>query len=142
MSEANRNRMLNEITAGGVGMHYNEIDNSDKSILARGCDPIMAQKAVIMLSPQLGNPKFVTCTDDNDFLKNITKQKWNIIFFAPGACRYNAAKQPIPGGIETTQGWGLDQYKQFIFEHQGRNIKIVETVDERQIIPLIRQALE
>eukprot|EP00943_MAST-04B_sp_MAST-4B-sp1_P009136 g9136.t1 len=135
-----RSEMLNKIELGANGDQV--INNSGKSILARGCDPVMAERAGEMLPPQLGNPKFITCTNDDDFLEKISNQKWNIVMFAPGACRYNAAKQPIPGGRAATKGWNLDQYKQLVREHQGKNVQIVETVDERQIIPLLRQALE
>ena len=139
-ADTGRDKMINDIglSAEGNGVE----DNSGKSILARGCDPVMAQRAGQMVTPQLGNPKFVACTDDDDFLAKVSNQKWDIVFFAPGACRYSAAKQPIPGGRAATKGWGLAQYKQLIREHQGENIKIVETVDEREIIPLLRAALE
>lgn len=117
-------------------------DNSGKSILVRGCDPVMAQKAGQMVKPKLGNPKFVVCTDDDDFLAKISSQKWDIVFFAPGACRESAAQKPIPGGRAATKGWGLEQYKQLVRDHQGDSVEIVETVLEREIIPLLQAALE
>ena len=138
--DAARDEMLKDIA---MGVNANGVvDHSGKSILARGCDPIMAQRAEKMVTPQLGNPRFVVCTNDDEFLAQITEKKWDIVFFAPGACRYNAAKQPIPGGRVATKGWSLDNYKQLIRERQGENIKIIETVDEREIIPLLRAALE
>ena len=138
-AEDSRTEMLNNIAIGAQGEAV--MDNSGKSILVRGCDPVMAKKAGKMVPPQLGNPKFVACTNDDDFLEKISSQKWDVVFFAPGACRYNAAKQPIPGGRAATKGWGLDQYKQLVRERQGEDVQIVETVDERQIIPLLRLAL-
>jgi hypothetical protein len=114
---------------------------SRKAILARGCHPAMAHRAAPVLPSHLGNPKLVTCTDD-DLLAKLSGQKWDVIFFAPGACRYNAAKQPIPEARAASKGWGLDQYRQLVREQQGKETKMVETVDERQIIPLLRDALE
>ena len=132
--------MMNDIA---IGIGGEIVDNSGKAILARGCDPVMAQRAGQMVPKRIGNPYFVACTNDNEFLKKLSERKWDIVFFAPGACRYNAAKQPIPGQIkETTHGWGLDQYKKHIRESQGEGVRIVETTDERQIIPLLRKALE
>ena len=37
-------------------------------------------------------------------------------------------------------GWGLAEYKAKVQEHQP-NAAIVETTEERQIVPLLRQAL-
>ena len=139
-ADASRDGMMNEIAMGIDG--NGAVDNSGKSILARGCDPVMAQRASQMVPPQLGNPNFVACTNDDDFLEKLSAQKWNVVFFAPGACRYNAAKRPIPGGRAATKGWGLDQYRQLVRERQGKGVKIVETADERQIIPFLRKALE
>ena len=138
--DASRDGMMNAISMGVDGNGV--VDNSGKAILARGCDPVMAHRAAQMLPPHLGNPKLVTCTDDDDFLAKLSERKWDVVFFAPGACRYNAAKQPIPGARAATKGWGLDQYRQLVREQQGEDIKIVEAVDERQIIPLLRRALE
>ena len=67
-----RSEMLNKIELGANGDQV--INNSGKSILARGCDPVMAERAGEMLPPQLGNPKFITCTNDDDFLEKISNQ--------------------------------------------------------------------
>ena len=55
-ADASRDGMLNEIAMGidGGGV----VDNSAKWILARGCDPVMAERASKMLPQQLGNPHF------------------------------------------------------------------------------------
>jgi len=63
------------------------------------------------------------------------------VFFAPGACRFDAAKQPIPGGNKRTAGWGLEQYRSLVREHQGETVVIVETQQEAQIVSLLAQAL-
>jgi len=34
-------------------------DNSNKSILSRGCDPEMGRRAIKLLPPVLGNPEMV-----------------------------------------------------------------------------------
>ena len=134
-----RDLMISEIEEGIVEDEL--IDFSEKSILARGCDPVMAIRASDMLPPLLGNPKFVSCTDDDDFLVKLQARKWSVIFFAPGACRYSAAGVPIPGARSHTNGWSLEQYRMLVRKHQGRNIKIVETTEEREIIPRLRSAL-
>jgi len=117
-------------------------DNSNKSILARGCDPEMGRRAIKLLTPILGNPEMVSVTNDDDFITELQRKKWSIIHFAPGACRYDATKSPIPGSRSQTKGWGLAEYRNLVLKHQGEYINIVETTDERQIVPLLRKALE
>ena len=135
-----RDRMMGEITAGA---DVNEIrDFSSKSILARGCDPQMALRASKILPPLLGNPTLVSCTDDDDFLRKLTERRWSVVFFAPGACRYDNAGVAIPGARPHTLGWSLTQYRDWVREHQGDDVQIVETPDERETIPRLRQALE
>ena len=117
-------------------------DNSNKSILARGCDPEMGRRAIELLSPILGNPEMLSVTNDDDFIIELKRKKWTVIHFAPGACRYDATKSPIPGNRSLTQDWGLAEYRNLVRKHQGEDIKIVETTDESQIIPLLRKALK
>jgi hypothetical protein len=116
-------------------------DNSNKSILVRGCDPEMGRRAIKLLPTVLGNPKMVSVTNDDDFIIELQKKKWSVIHFAPGACRYDSTKSPIPGSRILTKGWGLAQYRDLVKKYQGQDIKIVETADERQIVPLLREAL-
>lgn len=116
-------------------------DNSNKSILIRGCDPEMGRLAIELLTPVLGNPEMVSVTNDDDFITELQKKKWSVIHFAPGACRYDSTKSPIPGSRTKTKGWGLTDYKTLVKKHQGQDIKIVETAYERQIVPLLRKAL-
>ncbi|KAJ1488274.1 hypothetical protein T484DRAFT_2119730 [Baffinella frigidus] len=73
----------------------------------------------MFLPKMLGNVKMIMTTDDEAFLAALKAQKVDVIFFAPGACRFSAAKQPIPGGIETTRGWTLEEYRAAVREHQG-----------------------
>ena len=117
-------------------------DNSNKSILARGCDPEMGRRAIELLSPILGNPEMLSVTNDDDFIIDLKRKKWTVIHFAPGACRYDATKSPIPGNRSLTQDWGLAEYRNLVRKYQGEDIKIVETTDESQIIPLLRKALK
>jgi len=135
-----RDRMMGEITEG-IGVQQSA-DHSDKRILARGCDPQMAIRASKMLPPHIGNPELVSATNDDEFLSQLQNQKWSVVFFAPGACRFDAAKLPIPGANAQTCGWNLATYKDLVRIHQGEDVQIVETIDERQIIPLLRQALK
>ena len=116
-------------------------DNSKKSILIRGCDPEMGRRAIELLTPVLGNPKMVSVTNDNDFIKELQKKRWSVIHFAPGACRYDAIKSPIPGGCTQTKGWGLSEYKTLVQKYQGQDIVIVETTYEHKIVPLLKEAL-
>ena len=116
-------------------------DNSNKSILMRGCDPEMGRRAIELLTPVLGNPEMVAVTNDDDFITELQKKKWSVIHFAPGACRYDSIKSPIPGSRIQTKGWGLTEYRTLVKEHQGQDIKIVETVYESQIVPLLIKAL-
>tara|TARA_R110002051_G_scaffold143131_1_gene216159 strand:+ start:47 stop:463 length:417 start_codon:yes stop_codon:yes gene_type:complete len=116
-------------------------DNSNKSILIRGCDPEMGRRAIELLTPVLGNPEMVAVTNDDDFITELHKKKWSVIHFAPGACRYDSTQSPIPGSRIQTKGWGLTEYKTLVKKHQGQDIKIVETTYESQIVPLLIKAL-
>lgn len=117
-------------------------DHSRKSILARGCDPEMGRRSLKVLPPLLGNPEMVSVSNDHDFIEQLKSKKWSVVFFAPGACRYNQAHLPIPGNIEFTRGWGLKEYRALVYTYQGEEVKIVETMDEQQIIPFLKNALE
>jgi hypothetical protein len=131
--------MMGEVVQGaGSG---ESIDFSAKSILARGCDPQMALRASKLMPALLGGVELVSCTDDDDFVAKLRERQWSVVFFAPGACRYNAAQLPIPGGRAHTRGWGLAEYRALVRQHQGEEIQIVETTDEREIVPRLRQAL-
>jgi len=135
-----RDRLIGEINDGIDTTQVG--DNSNKSVLSRGCDPEMARRATEVLPPKLGNPEMVAVTNDDDFIAELQRKKWSVIFFAPGACRYDAVKSPIPGGRSLTAGWGLEEYRDLVRKHQGDAIKIVETTDERQVIPLLKKAFE
>jgi len=134
-----RDKLINDIR-DGIGSSQVG-DNSNKSILARGCDPEMGSRAVELIPPILGKPEMVAVTNDDDFIRELQKKKWSVVHFAPGACRYDASKSPIPGSRELTNGWGLEQYRELVRKYQGEDIKIVETTDESQIVPLLRKAL-
>ena len=117
-------------------------DNSNKRVLIRGCDPEMGRRAIKLLTPVLGNPEMVSVTNDDDFITELKEKKWSVIHFAPGACRYDSTKSPIPGSSKQTEGWGLAAYRALVRKYQGPDIKIVETAYERQIVPLLMKALE
>jgi hypothetical protein len=120
---SSREKMLSAIKAGSRAGAVASMDHSNKSILARGCDPVMAAKSVEFLPKMLSGVKITACTDDEDFLRHVeSAHKFTAIFFAPGACRFDAAKQPIPGGNARTQGWSLDDYREFVRKHQGESI--------------------
>ena len=134
-----RSVMTNDIANGYDNAET--IDNSTKSILTRGCDPEMGKRAIKLLKPLLGNPEMVAATDDNNFVELIKSRKWSVVFFAPGACRLDAAKMAIPGGNNFTEGWSLEDYHAFVKKHQGKDIQIVETPDEKKTFALLKKAL-
>ena len=135
-----RDRLMRLISDG---IDVTEIgDNSKKSILIRGCDPEMGRRAIELLTPVLGNPEMVAVTNDDDFITELTKKKWSVIHFAPGACRYDSTESPIPGSRTQTKGWRLTEYKTLVKKYQGQNIKIVETTYEHKIVPLLKKALD
>lgn len=117
------------------------LDHSKKSILARGCDPVMSLEFSKAVPPLIGNPEYVPTTSDAEFIEQLESRKWSVIFFAPGACRFSAAKQPIPGGNYQTEGWTLVEYRELIIKLQGDGVQIVETMDERETVDLLKKAL-
>lgn len=134
-----QDRMMAEVVEGASDA--DSLDFSAKAILARGCDPQMALRASTVMPPLLGGVEFVSCTNDDDFVEKLKERDWSVVFFAPGACRYNAANMPIPGNRPHTAGWSLEEYRALVRKHQGDQICIVETTDEREIIPRLKQAL-
>lgn len=118
------------------------INNSKKSILARGCDPVTSLQFSKVAPSLLGKATYTPTTDDADFIKKLESQKWSVVFFAPGACRFSAVEKPIPGGNYDTKGWTLEQYRKLVYKLQGDAIKIVETLDERETVSLLKNALE
>jgi hypothetical protein len=136
---SSRDRMMGEVVQGaGDG---ESMDFTAMAVLARGCDPQMALRASKVMPALLGGVAFVSCTDDDDFVAKLRQRRWSVVFFAPGACRYNAARLPIPGGRAHTRGWRLAEYRALVRHHQGDEIPIVETTDEREIVPRLLQAL-
>ncbi len=137
-ADAARDRMIGEIVNGSTNAVG---DASQKALLVRGCDPQMAARASKMLPPLLGNPIFDTATNDNEFIMKLKARRYNVIMFAPGACRYNAASRVIPGGNAMTRGWTLVNYRALVRRYQTANVTIVETTEEREIVPKLRVAL-
>ena len=117
-------------------------DNSRKSVLARGCDPAASAWATVNLPPLIGNLEYVATTNDNDFIEQLKSRKWSVVYFAPGACRFDAAHRPIPGNISQTQGWTLEDYRELVRKTQGEAIPIVESQEESQSLIRLREALE
>jgi len=116
-------------------------DHSNKRILARGCDPLASQYAAHALPPLMGNPEYVATTDDTDFINKLTHETWSLVYFAPGACRFSGAKAQIPGGIQQTRDWTLEDYKALVRQTQGENVQIVETQYEQESVTLLKTAL-
>lgn len=116
-------------------------DNSKKRILARGCSPELSLRFSKVVPPLVGNAVYIPVTDDVEFVKKLKSEKWSVVYFAPGACRYDAAKMQIPGGNSETAGWSLDQYKKLIYKLQGDDIQIVESIYEEGAIEMLNNAL-
>jgi hypothetical protein len=136
-----RDQMLGDIAGGGKAGNVPADASKGKYLLVRGCDPVMAKRASEFLPPMLGNPTMVSTTDDDDLVAKLQERKWDIVMFAPGACRFSGAKEAIPGGNTKTKGWTLTEYRALVREHQGDAVPIVETTDESEIVPLLRAAL-
>ncbi|MGI9552372.1 MAG: hypothetical protein ACR2MT_14320 [Aurantibacter sp.] len=117
------------------------VDNSKKSILARGCDPVLSLQFSKAVPKLIGNAEYVPTTNDADFVEKLKSRKWSVIYFAPGACRYSAAKHQIPGGNFDTQGWTLKEYKELIRKLQGKDIQIAESLYEHGAIELLNKTL-
>mmetsp|Transcript_13411 Transcript_13411/g.24020 ORF Transcript_13411/g.24020 Transcript_13411/m.24020 type:complete len:147 (+) Transcript_13411:98-538(+) len=141
MADASRDRMVSEIGDGGSSSACASEDASSKVVLSRGCDPVMAQRAGAMLPPMIGQAAVIGVTTDDEFFSLLQERKFDVVFFAPGACRYSAAHKPIPGGSHASAGWTIADYWAKVREHQGDAAIIVETTEERQIVPLLRKAL-
>ena len=131
------------IVMNGFSQEMKQVtDNSQKSILARGCDPVMSLQASKGIPPLIGNPTYIPTTSDADFIEKLKTQQWSVVFFAPGACRYSAAAMQIPGGISETQGWTLEEYRALVYKYQGDAVQIVETTAEAEVVELLGKALE
>lgn len=120
---------------------FKKLDNSKKSILARGCDPTLSLQFSKVVPPLVGNAAYIPTTSDVDFVEKLKSRKWSVVYFAPGACRFSAAKQQIPGGNNETKGWTLEEYKELIHKLQGVDIQIVESLHEQGAIELLNKAL-
>ena len=138
-TQSPQDRMMAEVVQGAGD--EKPMSFSTKSVLSRGCDPQMARRASEVMPALLGGVEFVSCTDDDDFVEKLRERAWSVVFFAPGACRYNAAHMPIPGVRAHTKGWGLEEYRALVRQYQGEQISIVETTDEQEIVARLRQAL-
>ena len=136
MADSSRDRMLGEIASGGAGAAG---DASSKVVLVRGCDPVVAERAGKMLPPMTGNAQYVGVTDT--FLELFQERSFDAVMFAPSACRPDAAGLAIPGSNAATQGWALEQYREKVRETQGEAVPILETTEEKNIVPLLRGAL-
>jgi hypothetical protein len=63
--DASRERMLREVKEGAASCA--DGDASDKIVLCRGCDPVMAARSKEFLPKMLGNVDMVMTTDDAAF---------------------------------------------------------------------------
>ena len=139
MADASRARMFAEAVKGAG--HEVPKGAVGKVVLCRGCDPVMAAAAPRIMGPLLGGCDLVVCTDDDEFQRLLQLRKYDVIHFAPGACRWSAAKKPIPGGNTKTRGWTLEDYKSLCAEYQP-GVPIVETTEESKMVGLLRKALD
>lgn len=117
-------------------------DHTGQRILARACDPVMAARAARAIPPLLGGPEYVATTTDDDFVARLNSERWSVVYFAPGACRFDAAGASIPGSNAATAGWTLDDYRNLVHQTQGPDVTIVETLDEADTVSALRHALD
>ena len=89
-ADASRDRMIAELKTGAGG---GGTGGSHKHLLIRGCDPVMAKRAGEFLPKMLDDAKLTSATDDDTFLKLLrdTNTKYDVVVFAPGAMRWDAA---------------------------------------------------
>lgn len=116
-------------------------DHSNKSILARGCDPALSAMAAKEIPKHIGNPSYTPTTDDETFFKLLQTHTYSIVYFAPGACRFSAANMQIPGSNGHTKTWTLEEYKARVYQYQGPDVIIIETPYESESIELLNRAL-
>ena len=122
-------------------------DASAKLILGRGCDPVMAEHSKSFLPPLLGGARILAFSSDDEFFAELeamqagAKARPDVVFFAPGACRWSAAKMPIPGGNRISHGWSLEKYYELVRAKLGKDTVIVSTAHESEMVPLLRKAL-
>ncbi|MGB0837408.1 MAG: hypothetical protein ACPGRE_04860 [Flavobacteriaceae bacterium] len=117
------------------------MDYKNKSILARACDPYAAQAFAKAVKKHIGNASYTPTTNDSEFFEKLKEQQWSVVFFAPGACRINARGGNIPGASIETKSWSLEDYKKLIHQLQGNDIQILETLEEKQTIKSLTEAL-
>ena len=117
-------------------------DNTKKSVLARGCDPVLSQNFARTVPPLIGNAEYVATTNDVEFIEQLKTRKWSVIYFAPGACRFSAAKSNIPGASIQTTGWTIEDYVKLINELQGNDIQIAQSAYESESLKALQHALE
>lgn len=135
--------------AQGAGAACSATSAAHKLVLGRGCDPVMAAHSASFLPPLLSGARVQAFSSDVEFFAELDRMrlgqvpKADVVFFAPGACRWDAARQPIPGGIPgVSHGWGLAEYHARVREALGEDVSIVGTAREAEIVPLLRAALK
>ena len=144
-ANAARSAMFAEVAAGSGGARNG--DARGKVIMTRGCDPVMAAHSVSFLPPMLGGATILPYTEDDKLFADLDAMRAgrmaraDVVFFAPGACRWSAAKLPIPGGNKVSHGWGLEKYHARVREALGPDVPIVGSEREADIVPLLREAL-
>ena len=86
--------------------------------------------------------EITSATDDATFFRLLeSDQKFDVVMFAPGACRWSQSGQPIPGQSADTMNWRVGDYHSVVREKQGNGrLRIVETCEEREIIPRLMGA--
>ena len=150
--DAGRAAMLEAVAAGAgagapTGARAGAVPSTagrGRVVVARGCDPAMADRAATMLPPLLDGAVVVTATDDDRFLRLLSEGgdgRYAAVLLAPGACRWSARNAPIPGANEATRGWGIDRYRAEVAARLGADVPVVATAEERELVPLLRAAL-
>jgi hypothetical protein len=147
-AQAQRDAMFAAVAAGAGPACSPTATPSTQSVLCRGCDPVMAARSTTFLPPLLNGATISAYSDDAAFFAALERVRSgadpmpSAVFFAPGAHRWAAAGQPIPGGIPgLSHGWGLAQYHARVRQALGEGVPIVGSAQEADIVPLLRKAL-
>jgi hypothetical protein len=88
-------------------------DNSNKSILVRGCDSEMGRRAIRLFPPVLGNPEMVSITNDDDFINELQKKSGRL--FSLHLEHVDMMREDYPfqvvvhkqkvGGLQSIENW-------------------------------------
>lgn len=136
------------------------------AVLIRFCDADMAQRCTSFLPSKLGGAKLVCVHQDAGpagLVRQLTDHHFDVVMLSPEVMRMSAAEKPVPGcgpcpGVKpwsleaqellssrvhkpSTRGWSVKHYYDLVRNLQGGRTSVVGTLHERELVPILRQAL-